>query len=84
MSTRHLGFAVFSLCLAVYVPACEYDPATGAPGQPQSGSTSARLEAAQPLEVDRVAIDASAETVHSRRIESPAVSSERVSIEPVS
>ena len=37
MTTRRLGIALlgFSLSVAVvYVPACEYDPATGKPQQP--------------------------------------------------
>jgi hypothetical protein len=84
MTTRHLGFAVFSLCLAVYVPACEYDPATGAPAQPQSGSTYSRLDAARPRELEPAAIDASAATVHSRPIDSPPVSTDRISTDGVS
>ncbi|HEY8551790.1 MAG TPA: hypothetical protein VIL35_17665 [Vicinamibacterales bacterium] len=31
MTLRRFGFAAFALALAVYVPACEVDPTTGAP-----------------------------------------------------
>jgi hypothetical protein len=49
MTTRQLRVALFGLSLsvgAVYVPACEYDPANPT-GQPQA-PTSTRLESSRP------------------------------------